>query len=72
MLHALPCRLTLSQFNPLLEEVVLIRESGQLMTSIAPAEGRLPAEHGQVGFGVLESTELTSAVLSNLCKLSGL
>jgi hypothetical protein len=42
------CSLTLSQFNPLLEEVALIRESGQLMTSIAPAEGKLPAESGQV------------------------
>lgn len=44
------CSLTLSQFNPLLEEVALIRESGQLMTSIAPAEGKLPAESGQVSW----------------------
>lgn len=42
------CRLTLSQFNPLLEEVAFIREGGRLMTSIAPEGGKIPAESGQV------------------------
>jgi hypothetical protein len=38
----------LSQFNPLLEEVAFIRECGSLKTAIAPTDGRLPAESGQV------------------------
>jgi hypothetical protein len=45
------CRLTLSQFNPLLEEVAFIREGGSLRTAIAPTGGKLPAESGQVRLG---------------------
>lgn len=47
-----PCaaarRLTLSQFNPLLEEVAFVKEGGQLQTSLSPADGKIPAESGQV------------------------
>ncbi|WIA22339.1 hypothetical protein OEZ85_004653 [Tetradesmus obliquus] len=41
-------RLSLSQFNPMLEGVVSIKEGGQLLTSYEPEGGQLPALKGQV------------------------
>jgi hypothetical protein len=42
------CRLSLSQFNPLLEGVVNVKEGGQLLSTYEPEAGLLPALRGQV------------------------
>jgi hypothetical protein len=42
------CRLSLSQFNPLLEGVVNVKEGGQLLSTYEPEDGQLPALRGQV------------------------
>jgi hypothetical protein len=44
----LACRLSLSQFNPMLEGVVNVKEGGQLLSTYAPEGGQLPALRGQV------------------------
>lgn len=63
------CRsLTMSQFNPLLEKVAYVKEGGQLTTSLAPADGLLPAETGKVGW---LGSWLAGCVVCGVCLLIG-
>eukprot|EP00882_Tetradesmus_deserticola_P018085 GHRQ01019408.1.p1 GENE.GHRQ01019408.1~~GHRQ01019408.1.p1 ORF type:complete len:307 (+),score=85.93 GHRQ01019408.1:360-1280(+) len=41
-------RLSLSQFNPLLEGVINVKEGGQLLSNYKPEGGQLPAMRGEV------------------------